>query len=90
MNLLVFTKQPYSQDKFHDLKICPYDQEGFIAVLLIIVCNFIKIYLLNNHHYWELCGCYKLRGMDATGGTDVTDFQDISPLHIFHMINDKA
>ena len=36
MNLLVFTKQPYSQDKFHDLKICPYDQEGFIAVLLII------------------------------------------------------
>ena len=36
MNLLVFTKQPYSQDKFHDLKICPYDQEGFIAVLLIM------------------------------------------------------
>ena len=36
MNLLVFTKQPYSQDKFHDLKICPYDQEGFIAALLIM------------------------------------------------------
>ena len=36
MNLLVFTKQPYSQDKFHDLKSCPYDQEGFIAVLLIM------------------------------------------------------
>ena len=36
MNLLVFTKQPYSQDKFHDLKSCPYDQEGFIAVFLIM------------------------------------------------------
>ena len=42
--------------------------------MFLIVCNFIKIYLLNNHHYWELCGCYKLRGTDATGATDVTDF----------------
>ena len=46
MNLLVITKQPYSEDKFHiiitnhevshDLKSCPYDQEGFIAVLLVM------------------------------------------------------
>ena len=51
MNLLVFKKQPYSQDKFHIIlnvllqivrseswfeKSCPYDQEGFIAVLLVM------------------------------------------------------
>ena len=53
-----------------------------------IVCNFIKIYMLNNHHYWELCCWDKLRGTDATGGTDVT-ISKISH-HIFHMINDKA
>ena len=44
MNLLVFTKQPYSEDKFHIIitnhevrvRSCPYDQEGFIAVLLVM------------------------------------------------------
>ena len=53
-----------------------------------IVSNFIKIYVLINHHYWELCGLDKLRGTDATGGTDET-ISKISH-HIFLMIYDKA
>ena len=53
-----------------------------------IVCNFIKIYMLNNRHYLELCGLDKLRGTDATGVTDVTISK--IPHHIFHMINDKV